>query len=328
MSRARRTAATLASALALLGILWPASPASASELKVYGAERLTPRLRDFTVSTDALAGPTHVRVLLPAGYGQSRRRYPVLYLLHGAGGSYASWGAAATALARSRPLIVVMPDGGTVGFYSDWYNDGRGGPPMWESYHVGELLPWIDRRFRTKAARRARAIAGYSMGGFGALSYAARHPDLFAVAASFSGVVDSNDPALLALFESARTPAGTPAVWGPRDTQEPRWRAHNPVDLAAHLRGIRVMLFTGNGRPSHLYGGRPDSFEGQIEKDNLTLDARLDQLGIPHLFRDRAGTHTFGYAKHDLAEALRILMRVPPHPSGQRRACRRGFMGR
>jgi len=314
MCRAKRLAATLASALALLAAFWPGSSAAAGGLAVQGTGRVAPRLLDFTLSTDALAGPTHIRVLLPAGYRDSRKRYPVLYLLHGAGGSYTSWTDAAAKLARMRPLIVVMPDGGPAGFYSDWFNDGQGGPPMWETYHIGELVPWVDSRFRTKAGRRARAVAGYSMGGFGALSYAARHPDLFAFAASFSGVVDSNDPGLWPIFESARTPAGNPAVWGPRDTEEARWHAHNPVDLAAQLSGIHLLLFTGNGQPGGLYGGGPDSFEAEIEKANLTLDARLDQLGIPHVFKDRAGTHSFAYAKHDLAETLPILMKVLPHP--------------
>jgi S-formylglutathione hydrolase FrmB len=320
MSRAKRLAATLASALVLLAAFWPGSPPAAGGLEVQGTERVAPRLLDFTLSTDALAGPTHVRVLLPAGYRDSRKRYPVLYLLHGAGGSYASWSEAAAKLARTRPLIVVMPDGGPAGFYSDWFNDGRGGPPMWETYHVGELVPWVDSRFRTKAGKRARAVAGYSMGGFGALSYAARHPELFAVAASFSGVVDSNDPGLWPIFESARTPAGNPAVWGPRDTQEARWRAHNPVDLAAQLRTVRVLLFTGNGQPGGVHGGGPDSFEAEIEKANLTLDTRLDQLGIGHRFVDGPGTHSFGYAKDDLSATLRFLMRALPHPKRGRTA--------
>ena len=95
-------------------------------------------------------------------------------------------------MTAGQPLIVVMPDGGRGGWYSNWHNGGRGGPPAWESYHIGQLIPLVDRRFRTVAARRGRAIAGLSMGGFGAFSYAARHPDLFTAAASFSGGLDLN----------------------------------------------------------------------------------------------------------------------------------------
>jgi diacylglycerol O-acyltransferase / trehalose O-mycolyltransferase len=318
MIRVRRLAPTLAFALALIVAFPPATPADG--LAVQAAQRLQPRLLEFTLDTPALSQPTHVRVLLPYGYRDSRRRYPVLYLLHGARGYYGSWTGAALHLTKRLPLIVVTPDAGAVGFYSDWWNDGKGGPPMWETYHTGELVPWIDSRFRTKAVGRARAVAGYSMGGFGALSYAARHPGLFSVAASFSGVADSNYAPFWPLFDTKRTPAGNPAVWGPRETQEARWHAHNPVDLAPLLGYTRVLLFTGNGQPGGTYGGGPDPFEADIEQTNLSLDRRLTELGIPHHFVDRPGTHATAYAKHDLAETLPYLMRVLPHPPIPRHA--------
>jgi S-formylglutathione hydrolase FrmB len=191
---------------------------------------------------------------------------------------------------------------------------------MWETYHTGELIPWIDSRFRTRAVSRARAVAGYSMGGFGALSYAARHPGLFSVAASFSGAVDSDYPPLRSLFETQRTPSGNPAVWGPPETQEARWQAHNPVDLAPLLGYTRVLLFTGNGQPGGAYGGGPDPFEADIEQMNLNLERRLTELGIPHVFVDRPGTHAAVYAKHDLAETLDYMMGVLPHPPVGRHA--------
>jgi S-formylglutathione hydrolase FrmB len=312
MIRARRLASTLGLAFALVVSVAPA--ARADGLALDSAVRLGPRLLDFTLSTPALSEPTHVRVLLPRDYRGNKVRYPVLYLLHGATGNYTSWTGSALRQTKRLPLIVVTPDGGPAGFYSDWYNDGLGGPPMWETYHVGELIPWIDSRFRTNATREGRAVAGYSMGGFGALSYAARHPELFSVAASFSGAVDSNYEPLWVLFESQRTPAGNPAVWGPRDTQEARWRDHNPWDLAANLRYTRVVLFTGNGQPGGAYSGGPDSLEAGIEQMNINLDQRLNELGIQHVFVDRPGTHAAVYAKRDLTETLAYLMRVLPHP--------------
>ena len=125
-----------------------------------------------------------MRILLPAGYGsQTKRRYPVLYLLHGASGDQTSWTDAgqgdAEALTAKLPLIVVMPDGGRGGFYTNWFNNGAGGLPRWENWHIKRLIPYIDGRYRTRAARSERAIAGLSMGGFGTFSYASRHPDLF-----------------------------------------------------------------------------------------------------------------------------------------------------
>ena len=60
-------------------------------------------------------------------------------------------------LIREFPSIVVAPDGGPLGFYSDWYNGGAGGPPMYETYHIDQLIPLIDARFRTTGARAGRA---------------------------------------------------------------------------------------------------------------------------------------------------------------------------
>jgi hypothetical protein len=137
-----------------------------------------------------------VRVLLPGGYASSgERRYPVLYLLHGSVDDYRSWTDKGDAehLTAGLPMIVVMPDAGSGGFYSDWYNNGAGGPPEWETYHVRELIPWIDAHYRTIASRAGRATAGLSMGGFGAMTYPSRHSDLFVAAASFSGAVNTND---------------------------------------------------------------------------------------------------------------------------------------
>jgi S-formylglutathione hydrolase FrmB len=157
--------------------------ATSRAITVVGHQRLDERLEEWTLRTPALADPTRVRVLLPAGYrADPRRRYPVLYLLHGADSDYRSWtryGDAEAITARA-PLIVVMPDGGRMGWYTDWYVGDQPVQPMWETYHVGELVPWIDATYRTIATRGGRAIAGLSMGGYGALSYAARHPSTFA----------------------------------------------------------------------------------------------------------------------------------------------------
>ena len=72
------------------------------------------------------------------------------------------------------------------GWCTDWVNGGRHGPPEWERFHIGELIPFVDARLRTRARRAGRAIAGLSQGGFCAMSYAARHPDRFVSATSFS----------------------------------------------------------------------------------------------------------------------------------------------
>ncbi len=89
-------------------------------------------------------------------------------------------------LTQSFPSIVVSPNGDS-GYWSDWYNGGALGPPMYETYVIDQLIPLIDANFRTIADRSQRAVMGVSMGGYGAMMLAARHPDLFAAAANISG---------------------------------------------------------------------------------------------------------------------------------------------
>ena len=161
------------------------------------------RLRTEVLDSPALGGHTRVNVLLPKDYDPSgATRYPVLYLLHGAISDYNDWnynggirqpgrqrhgpeGPAAVHRrdARRRPLRLVQR------LVRD-RPGSTGPPPAWSQYHIGELIPWIDETFPTVAERSGRAIAGLSMGGFGAMSYAARHPDLFAAAGSFSGALN------------------------------------------------------------------------------------------------------------------------------------------
>jgi diacylglycerol O-acyltransferase / trehalose O-mycolyltransferase len=162
---------------------------------------------------------------LPAGFDPSADDgWPALYLLHGAWGDQASWTGYLAPL-EDEDVIVVMPDGGTVGWYSDWYNRGAGGPPGWETFHLVELRSILERCYR---ADGRYAVAGLSMGGFGALSYAARHPDLFVAAASYSGAVHTRagEPvAPLVLTGLNGIESGSPdGVWGNFLLDEVRWR--------------------------------------------------------------------------------------------------------
>ena len=281
------------------------STLGARAITVVGRERLDARLQEWTLRTPALSEPTRVRVLLPAGYGaEPRRRYPVLYLLHGASSDYRSWTryGDAEAITAHAPMIVVMPDGGTMGWYTDWYENGRPVRPAWETYHVGELVPWVDAHFRTIAGRRGRAIAGLSMGGYGALSYAARHPETFVAAASFSGALE----------------IGSEAAWGPRSENAARWRAHLPISIAGHLRSLELLeLRTGNGEPGPLDKSATRSgcgacrVERFLHPANVRLHERLRRLGIAHVWDDYGpGTHDWPYWRRDLRETLPGMIRV------------------
>jgi len=130
-----------------------------------------------------------VRVYLPPGYADGDARYPVLYLLHGFGGSGAQWTerqdgwSIATALDREiaagrvPPVIVVMPDAQVPLIGSMYVNSPMSG--AWEDFIARDLVAWADATWRTRPTPAARAVAGHSMGGYGALNAAVRHPDVF-----------------------------------------------------------------------------------------------------------------------------------------------------
>lgn len=302
-----------------------ADPPAAPALQLVNTVVLGPRMVDHTFSTPMLNGQTRVRVLLPPNYDPSgATRYPVLFLLHGGAADYTSWtaqGGIAHILTEQLQLITVMPDAGRSAWYTDWHNNGLGGNPRWETYHLGQLLPWVDANYPTVGARSGRAIAGLSSGGFGAMSYASRHPDLFVAAAAFSGAVDTNTPPVVAgkvIDGLAMQDLGGPgSLFGLRETEEVRWRGHNPWDLATNLADMSVTLRTGNGQAGGSFGGGGFADPGGYFLENAcwmmstSLHGRLDALGIDHVWEDYGpGTHSFPYWNRSLEKTLPLFMSV------------------
>jgi S-formylglutathione hydrolase FrmB len=251
-------------------------------LHVVSQQQLDRRLLAVTVSTRALYGTAGVRILLPAGYYARRnrhRRYPVFYLLPGTGGHASDWtrfGGAERVTAR-RPMIVVMPDiainGDGGGWCANWFSHRVAGAHDWETFHIDELIPWIDSNLRTRRNRAGRAIAGLSQGGFCSTSYAARHPDLFGIALAYSGAPDiAYDAAAIGPSTSIvnfietnydRVPANS--IFGLRATEEINWANHDPATLAGNLRHTGLFMYAGNGQPGPLDVGVPSAFATGIE---------------------------------------------------------------
>jgi diacylglycerol O-acyltransferase / trehalose O-mycolyltransferase len=285
--RRRSASLLLALVLSLLGIsAGPLGPAQASEgdtsvtcvprispptagLNFVKREQLTARsslytFRSAAVGPDATPdGLVRVRVIVPSGYDEARNRktrYPVLYYLHGTGGNATSFPTDdLESIIDSEQVILVTPDGGTIGGYTDWFGSNIAGynrvgaspatPPAWETFHIRELLPWIDENLRTN---KSRAIEGSSMGGMGAMAYAARYPGVFKAAASFSGAVDTQIAS--AGSETLLSAIWDPCTFGDPVLQEQNWAAHNPTALAGKLHGVSLFVASGNGLP-----GRYDS---------------------------------------------------------------------
>src|SRR5581483_11069897 len=158
---------------------------SGNGITVSGWRWITSRTFEVDISTakvsaNAVNGPHRVRVTLPATYfNNTTTRFPVLYLLHGgAGGNSAQWttgGGDEENITRNASLITVMPDGGKVGWFTNWVDQSQGAQ-AWRDFYIDQVIPWIDGNLRTIASKSGRAIAGLSMGGFGAIRFAQDRP--------------------------------------------------------------------------------------------------------------------------------------------------------
>ncbi|HEY3843259.1 MAG TPA: alpha/beta hydrolase-fold protein [Acidimicrobiales bacterium] len=200
------------------------------------------------------AGPPRANVLLPADYDPGTR-YPLLILLNALANNYDSY-AEDGIVARLSGLdaIVVMPEGGS-GWYADWWNEGERGSPGWESYELGTVIPTILASYPILPQRQYHAIAGFSMGGLGAVYLAGRLPGFFGTVASLSGFVDPGYFAPVTevgMWATALAPfegnGNLDAVYGPPNGFYAQ--GHDPVLLAANLQQTRIFESTGTGVPS------------------------------------------------------------------------------
>jgi S-formylglutathione hydrolase FrmB/LysM repeat protein len=263
-------------------------------LRIVDRNENDPRLWYYRFQTDAIGWNPGVNVLLPDDYRTSGRTYPVLYLLHGGAADFRQFDFLGIRnLTAGKPIIVVMPDGGQAG----WYSNPVGsfvGPRNWETFHIAQLIPWIEANFRTYAEYDGRAVSGFSMGGFGALKYAAKYYGHFASVSSHSGPASlRRDGGLVvhwANLSSAVVELGGATVYGvPWD--EARVSADNPVERIESYRNKRIFLVAGTSPdPVNWF----DSVqETQVLAGQREFRGRLSDAGIPHEFREEPGGHIF-----------------------------------
>ena len=262
-----------------------------------------------------------VNVLLPDDYDRSRA-YPLLYLMHGAGESHRSWadperGDVRNTL-RGLDAIIAMPEGG-LGYYTSWWNGGKRADPGWERYHLDEVIPLLERRFRIRPARRWHAIAGFSMAGFGSSFLATQVPGYFGTLVPMSGLVSIRRPEVQ---QGLSAISGVPYedVWGQWDGFYAA--GHDPMTLIPNLRHTKVILRTGNGTPRPgVEADERDLASGALEAYLLTQNdefaAELQAAGVDVNYRSHEGVHDWPYWREDIAEArsIGLFRRVPRSPS-------------
>ena len=234
-------------------------------------------------------------VVLPPGYRASATtRYPVLYLLHGWGGHYTDWLTRTNVAdyAAQYRMIVVMPEGN-----DGWYVDGAAGVnDKYETYILKELMPEVDRRYRTIQSRYGRAIAGLSMGGYGAIKYGLKYPATFAFAGSISGAFGVTrytekemGGANLEPFMKTFGPVGS----------ETR-KANDVFEIARGLSAARVASLP------YFYFDCGTEDAAQHFLPNRELSELFLEKKIPHEFRELPGNHSWQYWDQQIPFVLRI----------------------
>ncbi|MFC8043211.1 alpha/beta hydrolase [Nocardia sp. NPDC057353] len=276
MSALRRTALlVLAVLLGAAALLVPAAPASASAI-VRWENRVSDRILDIGISSPNLEGPDWsvkvVRLLLPPGWSkEADRSWPTIWVLHGGFDDHRSWSDKGdlAALTAGRDAIVVLPETSWCSAYSDWWNYGAAGAPAWEKYLLGDVRTVLESTYK---ANTTRAVAGNSMGGLGAMKFAAKYQGWFRSAASFSGNVDP-------LHESG-APGGPDLpgqgcgadwkrVWGDLPAQEHIWLANNPYSQVHELTDIPLFVSYGEG----------DAIERKAYEQNFRFVDALQEAG-------------------------------------------------
>ncbi len=214
----------------------------------------------------------------------------------------------------------MTPDGGS-GDVAGWYSDWVDGSYQWETFHTRVLPKAVEATFRT-TGHRHRAVAGLSMGGFGALSYAGRHPGMYQAAASYSRFADTLFGAPVsgqAYQTSGQNPAystGAPSdrIWGDQSAHRDVWAAHNPYDLAASLLGTALFVSSGTGTPGGAQGDDPSKaanygLEAYISQLNNRLVTQLQAQKVPFTDgRYAGGDHGWPYWRAAFTASLNVLM--------------------
>jgi enterochelin esterase-like enzyme len=194
------------------------------------------------------------------------------------------------------PMIIVMPDGGVT-----WYVNDYQGKTRFEDMFVQEFIPHIDAAFRTRPKQEFRGVAGLSMGGWGALMFAMRHPGLFAACAAYSAAVWTEADAAAVPQERYDRMFGP--LFGPRPEGKDAgpaetFKKYNAVSLAAtlpdaELRKVRYYIDCGD-----------DDF---LIQGNMALHGILLERKIPHEFRVRDGGHTWSYWRTGIVDGLAFI---------------------
>jgi S-formylglutathione hydrolase FrmB len=250
------------------------------------------RVEYTTFRSDSLGTDVRCAISLPPSYErETSRRYPLVVFLHGLFNDERDWegrGIQAKvdelrAAGKIGEFIVAIPFGA-----SSFYLNGKDGT-RYEDAIVKDFVPWVDAKYRTTGKPAQRAISGISMGGFGALVIAFKHPEMFSAVATHCAAVFEELPKAPA---SASDQRGTyryqiaSKIFGaPPDAEF--FHANNPIDLAvanaAKIKALGIYFDVGEQDRYGFAGG------------NRNLDAAMTKAGVDHVFNIGPGDHGWAF---------------------------------
>jgi S-formylglutathione hydrolase FrmB len=244
-------------------------------------------------------------VVLPDSYasaGKTKTTYPVLYLLHGGFGHFNDWitktpdKTLIQRLADQHNLIIVMPEGEVFSYYLDSpvIKDSQ-----FETYLTKEVIDKIDKTYRTIRTPKGRVITGLSMGGYGALYLATRHPDLYCAAGSMSGALNLDMNAWKLPPDATKgIKAEFEKILGPFNQSPDGWAAYSVVGMADRMKtnGLKLVIDCG-----------VDDF---LIEPNRELHRRLVFNQTPHDYSERPGGHTWDFWQNALPYQVLFFSKV------------------
>lgn len=263
---------------------------------VVAQEQNSGKVEDFKLDSKLMSRQMPYRVILPVSYNQNvQKKYPVIYLLHGLTGHYNNWTENTKLVEYLKPynFIVVNVEGN-----NGWYTDSGSVPnDKYESYIIQELIPEIDKKFRTEAKREARVIAGLSMGGYGSLKFGFKHPDKFILVGSFSGAL--NAAAWDFNILGGTWKELTESIVGVYGNMESQTRKENDIfKLASNVSAEQIkslpFVYVDCGTEDFLIS------------DNQNFGKILFEKKIPHEIRFLPGEHNWKFWDHSIEEFLQL----------------------
>ena len=257
-----------------------------------------------SLDSKILGRKVNYAVYLPADYERSKRYYPIVYLLHGYTDDETGWiqfgeikrlADEAIRTGKIPPMILAMPDAGVT-----WYINDASGKVRYEDMFMEEFIPHVEKKYRIRAQRAYRALAGLSMGGYGSLIYAMKHPDKFVATAPLSAAIYTEDQVIG--YKQERWDNVEAVMYGKgvsgKDRISEHWKSNNPLYMVKtldieKLKSVKYYFDIGD-----------DDF---LYKGNSEIHMLFRELNIKHEYRVRDGKHNWTYWRTGIIDALAFV---------------------